>query len=223
MVLNINICDIYMISSILINSQIKKCIFIINQIFQKGSKSTIYFIFSMCWDPVYHLKSDEYKTPNFIKIKTLIGLWSLEFVSVCCIYTQTIIFCILAAVAVPVGTFTTIKCIKKLTSHPVNTLHRRPDIELVDYITPTQPPNSFQIDLENYNLPYIYPPSYRSGILPSYRSDILPLYENGYNIHCCLENEYMNIYFIIFSISIFLILYLFFKYVNFSPLINIKI
>jgi len=212
-----------MISSILINSQIKKCIFIINQIFQKGSKSTIYFIFSMCWDPVYHLKSDEYKTPNFIKIKTLIGLWSLEFVSVCCIYTQTIIFCILAAVAVPVGTFTTIKCIKKLTSHPVNTLHRRPDIELVDYITPTQPPNSFQIDLENYNLPYIYPPSYRSGILPSYRSDILPLYENGYNIHCCLENEYMNIYFIIFSISIFLILYLFFKYVNFSPLINIKI
>jgi hypothetical protein len=131
----------------------------------------------------------------------------------------------MAAVAVPVGTFTIIKCIKKLTHHPVNTLHRRADIELVDFINPTQPPNSFQIDLENYNLPYInwnsvYPPSYWSGNLPSYRSEILPLYENGYNIHCCLENEYMNIYFIIFSI--FLTLYLFLKNVNFSPLINKK-
>jgi hypothetical protein len=128
----------------------------------------------------------------------------------------------MAAVAVPVGTFTIIKCIKKLTHHPVNTLHRRGDIELVDYISPTYPSNSFQIDLENYNLPYLYPPSYRSGILPSYRSEILPLYENGYNIHCCLENEYMNINFIIFSISILLTFYLFFKNVNFSPFINIK-
>ena len=88
----------------------------------------------------------------------------------------------MAAVAVPLGTFTIIKCITKLTHHPMNTLHRRADIELVDYIAPSQPPNSFQIDLENYNLPYIYPPSYQSGILPSYRSEILPLYENGYNI-----------------------------------------
>jgi len=109
----------------------------------------------------------------------------------------------------------------------VNTLHRRGDLELVDFISPTQPPNSFQIDLENYNSAYInwnsvYPPSYRSGILPSYRSEILPLYENGYNIHCCLENEYININFIIFSISIFLTLFLFFKNVNFSQLINIK-
>jgi hypothetical protein len=32
----------------------------------------------------------------------------------------------------------------------------------------------------------------------------------------------MNINFIIFSIAIFLTLYLFFKNVNFSPLINIK-
>jgi len=130
----------------------------------------------------------------------------------------------MAVVAVPVGTFTLIQCIKKLTPSPVNTLPRRGDIELVDFITPTQPPNSFQIDLENYNLPYInfnsvYPPSYRSGILPSYRSEILPLYENGYNIQCCLEYDYLNINFI-FLISIFLTLFLFFKNVNFSPLIK---
>lgn len=139
--------------------------------------------------------------------------------------TQIIIICIMAAVAVPVGTFTLIQCIKKLTPTPVNSLHRRGDLQLVDFITPTQPPNSFQIDLENYNSHYtnfnsIYPPSYRSGILPSYQSEILPLYENGYNIHCCLEYDYLNINFI-FLISIFLTLFLFLKYVNFSPEFNI--
>jgi hypothetical protein len=65
-------------------------------------------------------------------------------------------------------------------------------------------------------------PSYYTGQhLPSYRSEILPLYENGYNIHCCLENEYMNIYFIIFSI--FLTLFLFFKYIKFDDFNTMRI
>lgn len=205
MVLNINICDIYMISSILINSQITKCIFIINQIFQKGSKSTIYFIFSMCWDPVYHLKSDEYKTPNFIKIKTLIGLWSLEFVSVCCIYTQTIIFCILAAVAVPVGSFVAIKTINKIWRSPQNVLIRnRGDIELTNFVEPTRPDSTYNIDFLSYNR-ISHTPNYDFGILPSYRSGTVPEYHTidgfSYNssdrfyINSILENENMNIAF----------------------------
>jgi hypothetical protein len=111
----------------------------------------------------------------------------------------------MAAVAVPLGTFTIIKCIKKLTYHPVNTLHHRGEIELVDYIAPSQLLNTFQIDLENYQFPNINryslnPPSYRSEILPLYQS------ENGYNILNSISNsgiDFQNILDLINFITIF--------------------
>jgi hypothetical protein len=51
--------------------------------------------------------------------------------------TQTIIFCGLAALAIPLGTFVAIKTIKKLSGAPHNVLRRPGDIELqdVDHIT----------------------------------------------------------------------------------------
>jgi hypothetical protein len=49
---------------------------------------------------------------------------------------QTITICVLAFIAVPLGTFTIIKTIKKLSRPAVNTLVRSGDIELVDYIDP---------------------------------------------------------------------------------------
>lgn len=47
---------------------------------------------------------------------------------------QIITICVLAFIGVPLGTFTIIKTINKLSRPPVNTLHRSGDIELVDYI-----------------------------------------------------------------------------------------
>lgn len=62
---------------------------------------------------------------------------------------QTIAFCVLALLAIPVGGFTTYKLINRLTRPPVNTLVRPGDIEL-DYIEPTLPGHTYQpIDLEN--------------------------------------------------------------------------
>jgi hypothetical protein len=59
---------------------------------------------------------------------------------------QIIAFCILAVITVPIGTFVSIKLIKKLTSPPVNTLTRRGDIELGDFIQHT---NGRDIDLSS--------------------------------------------------------------------------
>ena len=51
---------------------------------------------------------------------------------------QIIVICILGAIAVPLGTFITIKTIHKLTRPVVNTMNRSGDIELMDYNEPTQ-------------------------------------------------------------------------------------
>jgi len=57
---------------------------------------------------------------------------------------QIIVICVLAFIAIPVGGITVIKTIKKLSKPPVNLLERRGDIELVDYIEPTQPGQIYQ-------------------------------------------------------------------------------
>jgi len=93
---------------------------------------------------------------------------------------QIIMLCILIFIAVPVGTFVTIKTINKLSTPPVNTLTRnRGDIELIDYIEPSQPAYTYhpnQFDLENNLFPVLerisYPPTYYTGpYTPSYRSE----------------------------------------------------
>jgi hypothetical protein len=64
---------------------------------------------------------------------------------------QIITICVLAFIAVPLGTFTIIKTIKKLTRPPVNTLLRLGDIEL-NYIEPVHPGHVYQpIDSVNPN------------------------------------------------------------------------
>ena len=112
---------------------------------------------------------------------------------------QIIAICIIVFIGIPVGTFTTIKCIKKLTRVPENTLYRRNDIELVDYIEPSQPLNAYYpnpIDLVNNQFPVLerisYPPTYYTGSNPPfYQSGTLPYYQSvdGININSCLENE----------------------------------
>jgi hypothetical protein len=122
---------------------------------------------------------------------------------------QIIAICIIFFIAVPVGTLTTIKCIKKLTRVPENTLYRRNDIELVDYIEPSQPLNAYhpnQFDLVNNQFPVLeiisYPPTYYTGSNPHfYQSGTLPSYQtvDRWYINSCLENEnIINSDFIIF-------------------------
>jgi hypothetical protein len=131
---------------------------------------------------------------------------------------QTIIICILGLLAVPLGTFITIKTIKKLTRPSVNVLNRTGDIELVDYIEPSQPLSTYypnQIDLVNNQFPVLeiisYPPTYYTGSNPPfYRSGTLPYYQSvdGININCCLENENIfNSYFIFLIIMFFVIIF----------------
>ena len=114
---------------------------------------------------------------------------------------QIIAICIIFFIAVPLGTFTTIKCIKKLTRVPENTLYRRNDIELVDYIVPSQPVNAYH-PLDNFEYPtHVNIPSYP----PSYRTVEI--------INSSLENS-INIEFIslIFIFICFLILWKIKKY-----------
>jgi hypothetical protein len=129
---------------------------------------------------------------------------------------QIIIACVLASIAVPLGTFVTIKTINKLMRPPVNNLLRsHQDIEL-NYIEPIQPANSYQpIDLVNLNYnPYNWGdrvPSYYTGQqVPSYRSGTLPYYQSveGININCCLENNInLEIILLVFIFLCFLILW----------------
>ena len=133
---------------------------------------------------------------------------------------QIIAICILVLIAVPVGTFTTIKTINWLTRPPVNALRRETgDIELINYIEPSQPVNAYHpIDLVNNQFPVLerisYPPTYYSGSNPPfYRSGTLPYYQSvdGININSCLENEniiLLNSYFIFLIILFLLIIFL---------------
>lgn len=125
--------------------------------------------------------------------------------------------CVLAFIAVPLGTFVTIKTINKLSRPPVNTLVRSGDIELADYIEPTQPFNTFypnQFDLVRNQFSVLervsYPPTYYSGSNPPfYRSGTLPYYQSvdGININCCLE-ENINLDLILWLILFFILVIL---------------
>lgn len=152
---------------------------------------------------------------------------------------QTIVFCVLGVIAIPLATFTTIKLIHKLSRPPVNTLVRSGDIELVDVVQPTQPhPIYNQIDLEGFEYPrfhrisdysYYYdriqsgiPPTYQSGTPPtynSYQSGTLPSYQSidRFNINCSLENainlDYV-LWLILFLILVLLIWKLLLSYFN---------
>lgn len=86
---------------------------------------------------------------------------------------QIITFCILGAIAVPLGTFITIKTIHKLTRPIVNTMNRSGEIELVDYIEPVRPINTYypdQFDLMNNQFlvleRFSYAPTYYTGQNP---------------------------------------------------------
>jgi len=130
---------------------------------------------------------------------------------------QIIAICVLAFIAVPLGTFITIKTINKLSRPPVNALNRETgDIELINYIEPSQPDNAYYpIDLVNNQFPVLerisYAPTYYTGSNPPfYRSGTLPYYQtvDGININSCLENEniiLLNSYFI-FLIIMFLVI-----------------
>jgi hypothetical protein len=113
---------------------------------------------------------------------------------------QIIIICVLAFIAVPLGTFITIKTINKLSRPPVNALNRTADIELVDYIEPSQPLNTFypnQIDLVNNQFSVLerisYAPTYYTGSNPPfYQSGTLPRYQSVETINCMLENDFLS-------------------------------
>nr|YP_009487208.1 hypothetical protein [Russula abietina]AWB36110.1 hypothetical protein [Russula abietina] len=125
----------------------------------------------------------------------------------------------IATCSIPLGTFVAIKTVKKLTRPTTNALTRHSgDIELVDYIEPTQPLQTYhqrELDLFNSQYPTYerisYPPTFETGAIPpSYRNGTLPSYQSmdRYNIHCCLENEnIINQDFILWLI-IFLVIFL---------------
>jgi hypothetical protein len=126
---------------------------------------------------------------------------------------QIIIFCILALFAVPVGTFTAIKTVKKLTRPVSNTLVRHGDIELGDYIQPIQDyPDLLDSPTPIFDRVAIYDrvPSYWSGV-PPYQSGTLPYYQSydRLQLNSCLENEnFINLYFI-WIIFIFILIIIF--------------
>ena len=98
------------------------------------------------------------------------------------------------------GVFVAIRKIQQYTRSPMNVLSRENrDIELVDYIEPTPPQQTYHGEFDFFNPQFhnyerisnYYPPSYVSGPIPSYRSGTLPSYQSvdRYNISCYLENE----------------------------------
>ena len=122
-----------------------------------------------------------------------------------------------------IGLLLKIKQTSRLSHNP-NVL-RRGDIELNDYIHPTQPhiPREFDIidpivdPIQSLHVHYPQPiyeristvPSFHTGALPpTYRSGTLPYYQSvdNFNINCILENEnIINQEFIIIFVWFFLV------------------
>jgi hypothetical protein len=108
------------------------------------------------------------------------------------IITGTLFFCS------TVGVYAAIRYIKIHTRPVENVLTRRGEIDLENYIQPTQPPQTYTpryLDLLNPEYPRYQrvstlAPTYNSGPVPSYRSGTLPQYESmdTININSCLEN-----------------------------------
>jgi hypothetical protein len=128
--------------------------------------------------------------------------------------SNIIIITVTLSVVSTLGVFAAIRVINQYTRPPVNSLVRSGDIELVDYIEPSQPVhvyhpfsiNNFQF--QNYDRILSYPPSYETGVIPSYRSGTIPVYQSmeGININSCLENE--NIFNSFFTFLILIIMFL---------------
>jgi len=144
---------------------------------------------------------------------------------------QIITICVLAFIAVPLGTFTIIKTIKKLTRPPVNTLVRSGDIEM-NYIEPVHPGHVYQpidsvnpnyINYEAYNWVDRVPSFYTGQSAPSYFSGGNPPSYNVMDrvyINSILENENINLYFIWIIFIYFIIIILKMKSIyNLSMLI----
>ena len=123
------------------------------------------------------------------------------------------------------GVYAVIRIINQHTRPPVNTLERTGDIELIDYIEPTQPQQIYYYpDLLEPVFP-IYEriprvPSYWSGTPPSYRSGTLPSYQsnNRWFINSSLEDS-INLDFI-FIIFVFFLIY-FYIFCFFFLVVNI--
>ncbi len=139
---------------------------------------------------------------------------------------QVIALCVIGFIAVPVGCFTIVKCINKLIRLPENTLHRRNDIELTDYIEPTQ---SYIPDLLNPQYPTFerittLAPTYQTGVVPpSYRTGILLPYQSVEYINSPLELNTWNFSLLLTILSIIITGFIFFKYLNTKSLYNMSI
>ena len=156
-------------------------------------------------------------------------------------HTDIIIIVVTLTITSTLGTYVAIKLVNQYMRPITNTLHRRNDIELVNYIDPTHPdqiynhpellPQPYHIWIERIsNVPsystgnYGRPPTYLSGnsTLPSYQ----PI--DRLNINSCLENainlDYI-LWIILFFMFFFIVRYLTFRFLtkdNISTKQNIK-
>jgi hypothetical protein len=130
-------------------------------------------------------------------------------------HSDIIIIVVTLTISSTLGVYVAIRKINHYTRPPVNTLHRSGDIEIVDYIEPSQPIHAYHpFEINNFQFPTyeripMYPPSYETGVIPSYRSGTLPTYQSmeGININCCLENNInLEIILLVFIFICFLIL-----------------
>lgn len=123
-------------------------------------------------------------------------------------HTDIIWIVVTASFASTFGVYVCIRKTIQYTRPPVNTLQRRGDIELMDYIEPTRPEQVYNYPdlLDQQPIPwYIYErtPFYYTGPPPLYQST------DRININSCLENENIfNLYFIFLIIICFIIIIL---------------
>lgn len=125
-------------------------------------------------------------------------------------HTEIIIILTTAGISSTLGVIAAINIINKHTRPPVNTLVRSGDIELVDFIEPTQPQQVYNYtDLLGQQFQSWWRISDYNGTLPSYWSGTPPSYQttDRININCCLENS-INLDFILLLLILFFILIL---------------
>src|SRR5258708_21660444 len=105
-------------------------------------------------------------------------------------HTDVIIITVTLFISSTLGVYALVRVINQHVTPPVNRLQRPRDIELTDYIEPTQ---SYIPDLLNPQYPTFeritsLTPTYQTGVVPpSYRSGILPPYQSVDNINSPLE------------------------------------
>jgi hypothetical protein len=109
------------------------------------------------------------------------------------------------------GVYVAIRKIKQYTRPTINTLQRSGDVELMDYIEPVRPQQTYNPqDLFEPVFPIYERFSVNYERLPSYRTDTIPSYhtEDRLIINSCLENcVNLDFILIIFILVFFLILF----------------